>query len=456
MAVLAASTFNLASPSAAAAAAAASDCQVPICDFNETLKRLEGMNLEERSNFLGALYNEYRGTSELAPLRNLREFGRLSYALSKRLNDPTAVLSWSVYLRESAIYGLLRSAPLDLAEDKSMIDEIATIPELSKDRQMRIRYDTLLRWRAEVPTILDLQLVYDLFDFVGYITKASQSAKDEDYVLREASTVVDFLGNRISYLNPAYEGVYEIRASCLPEAKACEGADMKADRLVLMNSISDLGIFTTLVNAPSSITSFLFNKTLLEDAGLQARANSEVLSVSGRPSRLLARFDRATQNVRGQVLTSRYTGTLDFTGRILFSPVKYYMDEGAPSAPAPIPGQYEGRIGDKKVRLIVRQKDEKILIASAFTMINGSSEPMVWDFTIGEYVAHRGVLNLVGFGSTRMSPFKLVLAYRRGTDGKNHWVGGYFSLLGKFEEASFDRTGEVDESNLPPELRVRL
>ena len=291
---------------------------------------------------------------------------------------------------------------------------------------------------------METQLVFGLYSFISYANQLSEENKDEDYILREAVTTLDLLGKRLSYLYPSYEGVFDIKTFCVPDAKQCGQGDLGADRLTFLNSITDLGIFSGLFNNRNGEQHFMFYRTVIESFGTRLYTVSEILSTSGRPSELYVKLDDK-QNIKGYVVSSRYPGTLRFEGTPLYSPIKFYVDEGVEQAKPIITGKFEGLMGDKKASIIIRQKKNKALIASM--QVGNLSNGMTFDFTNGEFIEHRGIINLVGFPGQKVEPSKINIAYRKNANGEYRWTGGYFSISGKYTKIEFKRSAEIDQPN---------
>ena len=420
----------------------ADDCKVPVCDIDGTIQVLSKGTVDARSNYLGDLYNKVRSSSNVDVLHNIHDFAKKSSDLQKNLHDPDNVLAWSVFLREYSITGLLKNAPFVLEEMKGLYQETFEIPDLSIDRQIQIRFNNYQRWKAQINTIMDTKIIYSLYSYISFAQGLSDTNKDEDYVLREAVGVLDLLGKRLSYLYPNYEGIFEVKTYCTPAPKACAVPDLAVNRVVLMNSLTDLGIFSALYNVEQSLQSYLFYRSVIESFGTRIYSVTEALATTGRPSEVY--FQLAdNQNFKGYVVSSRYSGSLHFEGNVVYSPVKFYVDEGIADQKPKITGKFQGVFGDKKATMIIRQKKNKALMA---TMLTGEDTTgLLLDFTNGEYVEHRGLINLVGFPTGKVEPYKINMAYRKDANGKYRWVGGYFSLSGKFEKIEFTRAAEIDQ-----------
>jgi hypothetical protein len=426
-------------------------CDVPVCDIAGTIATLEKSSVESRATFLGDLYQKTKSLNNVLTLRNLHEFSKLSYELQKKLQDPDNIVAWSVFLRENSIYGLLKFAPFDVEDMKSLYQETFEFADLTIDRQLRIRFDVFERWKAQIGTIMDTKVVYNLYDFISFAQRESENAKDEEYVLREAVFVLDLLGKRLSYLYPSYEGVFEIKTSCVPDPDSCGSVDLSADRLTMLNSITDLGIFGAIYNSHNSALSYMFYRSVIESFGTRIYTLSEILATTGRPSELYVQLLNDKQDIAGYVVSPRYTGSLHYEGKIIYSPLKFYGDEGLENEKPVITGKFEGLFGDKKAVIIIRQKKNKALMAS---MVAGCvGDGLSFDFTTGEYVSHRGIINLVGFPLQKTEPYKLNLAYRKDANGIYRWSGGFFTITGKFEKVEFVRSADIDQPN-PDDLKI--
>lgn len=440
----------------------AQECQVPVCDIAATIQTLRTKTVDERQGFLSDLYQAQVNAKDPAALRNLHDFGFEAYKLVIDLKDPKVVVKWAADIRQLG-QGLLSYADFRKDEFIATYNETATIPELSRDSQQRVRFAALYRWKLEVPVLFDIKTVYEIYDYITVASELSKKLNDEDYILREAATVLELLSARVSYLYPLYEGVFDIKANCVPATTDCDQKDTHSDRLVVMNSLTDLEIYSALsiskqTNFLSSIgetadggknpeVNFLFIKSLLQKNATSLYSKSDVLALDTRPSEIKVLF-AGNQDVAGSAVTSRNVGALNFTGSVAFSPLKYYVDEVPAEALAdhPIAGEFRGSVGDYPVRLIIRQRVDKTLMATAFITLNKkTAEVKKIDFSMGQFVPHRQLIHLTGVGQINFTPYKMTAAYRVGADQKLHWVGGFYSVTGYVKEVTFDYVGPVTD-----------
>jgi hypothetical protein len=440
--------------------ALAQACYVPVCDIPGTIQALKVKTTDDRQMFLSDLYQAQVNAKDAAVLRNLHDFGFEAYKLAQELNDPKVILKWAADIRQIG-QGLLTYADFHKDEFIATYKETATIPELTIASQQRVRFSALYRWKLEVPVLFDIKTVYEVYDYISAASALSKKLNDEDYIIREANMVLELLSARVSYLYPLYEGVFAIKANCIPVATDCEQKDTHSDRLVVMNSLTDLDVYTSLAISKETsflssigVTSegktpeinFLFVKSLLEKNGTALYSKSDVLTVGVRPSEIKADFS-GNQDVVGNAVTTRNTGALNFAGSVVFSPLKYYVDQ-LPEllAQQPITGEFVGRLGEYPVRLIIRQRVDKTLMATAFVVLNKkTAEVTKIDFTMGQYVSHRQLINLTGVGQVHFTPYKMTAAYRLGADQKLHWFGGFYSATGYVKDVAFDYVGPVTD-----------
>lgn len=437
------------------------DCHVPVCDIAATIQDLKTKSADERSAFYSDLYQTNLNSKSADVLRNLNVFGAQAYKLSKDLNDPKITIKWAADVRQIG-QNLLTYADFQKTEFTNTYIESASMPELTRDSQQRIRYAALFRWRTQVPLIFQINTVYEVYDYVQRAAVFSQEINDEDYILREAQVVLDLLSARISYLHPLYEGVYSIKTTCNHFIGQCSDKDLASDRLVVMDSLTDYQIHASMAissrmdfahaiglysdTEPSHETegiNFLFYRSVLKNNGTELYSKSDILYVGDRPAEIKATFS-PSQYVSGSAVTSRYIGALNFTGNVIFSPLKYYMDKVPfQLSKDPIEGEYSGKFGKNNMRLIIRQRVDKTLMASAFVGNEDNSESETVDFTMGQYVAHRQLINLTGIGRIHFTPYKIVMAHRLGADNKLHWFGGFYSVNGFYSEIALDYVGPV-------------
>ncbi|MES2802083.1 MAG: hypothetical protein V4654_06295 [Bdellovibrionota bacterium] len=436
-------------------------CQVPVCDIVATIQDLKTKTSDDRSAFYADLYQANLNAKNAAVLRNLNAFGVQAYKLSKDLNDPKITVKWAADVRQIG-QGLLSYAVFQKTEFINTYTETAVMPELARDSQQRVRYAALFRWKIEIPLMYEVREIYEVFEYIQKAADLSREINDEDYIVREAQMILELLSARISYLYPMYEGVFAIKTKCNLVIGQCSDKDLSSDRLVVINSLTDFDIYASLaisteIDFASAIgeyaktetdraskgVNFLFVKSFVKNNGTALYSKSDILYVGERPAEIQAHF-AANQDVSGSAVTSRYTGALNYSGKVIFSPIKYYVDQVPVQAgEQPINGEFAGTFGKNKMRLIIRQRLDKTLMATAFIGNDDNSELATVDFTMGQFVTHRQLINLTGIGMNRFSPYKIAIAYRIGADNKIHWLGGFYSTNGFFTEISLDYVGPV-------------
>lgn len=440
---------------------AMSACLVPVCDITATIADLKIQTSDQRAAFYADLYQNNLNSKDQAVLRNLNAFGVQAYKLSKDLNDSKITVKWAADVRQIG-QGLLTYAPFQKTEFINTYVESASMPELTRDSQQRVRFAALFRWKTVIPVMFNVNEIYAVYDYVQKAADFSISISDEEYINREAASVLELLSARISYLFPLYEGVYAIKTTCNQFVGQCSAKDLASDRLVVMDTLTDYLIASSLAISsqisfnyaignyndadPSHETegiNFLFYKSFSRNNGTEIYSTTDVLYVGDRPAEIKFTVTQ-NQDVSGSAVTSRYVGALNYKGKVIFSPLKYYTDEVPLQAgEQPITGEFKGKFGKHNMRLIIRQKVDQTLMASAFVDIDDNNNFEKFDFSMGNFVTHRQLINLTGIGMINYTPYKIAMAYRFGNDGQLHWFGGFYSANGMFSEIALDYVGPV-------------
>lgn len=430
-------------------------CQVPVCDIVATINELKTKSIDERHQFYSDLYNNNINATDAAVLRNLNAFGVQAYKLSKDMNDPKGTITWAATVRQLG-QGLLTYASFQKTEFINTYTESAVMPELTRTGQQRVRYSALYRWRTEVAVMFNVNEVYAVYDYVQKAADYSRQINDEEYILREGQAVLELLSSRITYLFPLYEGVFAIATKCNLQVGQCTAKDVASDRLVVLNTLNDYELASSLaissqadflyaigqyhdddVSHETKGINFLFVNSTIKNNGTNLYSKSDVLYVGDRPAEIKVAFNNA-QDLNGSAVTSRYVGALSFAGKVIFTPLKYYTDEVPLQAgEQPLTGEFKGKFGNEPMRLIIRQRVDGTYMASAFV-----NEQAI-DFSMGQFVTHRQLMNLTGLGMRNFTPYKLTIAYRMGADKQMHWFGGFYSVNGFFAEVALDYVGPV-------------
>ncbi|MCO4754545.1 MAG: hypothetical protein KC478_08675 [Bacteriovoracaceae bacterium] len=374
-----------------------SNCGVPVCDMQATLKKLEKMNESERYSYANQMKNDHLKTTNVEVLNNLIELGQEMKKISQVKGDADWVI------REAA--ALANNAILNLAKYSEMNAEAISTLYMKLDNATK-RYEVIAFWQSQVHQIEDVQVLEELIHFAKNAQDHSIAIEDEGWIPRAASSLASEATVRLVALEPAHEGVYQV------EITNAQSKMLGFDRVIVLDSTSSSNLAVHFVNTTLNQTVFAYEQATI----LGNTISGTSLSSNGMSSKFELQFDRETGVISGEIQSTRnklieFNGSRNFTVQDLIEGKAPYTLESND-----VIGTMQGSILGVEGELSIQSFAANTYSAS-FISKNGE---LVMDFH-GKFFPKRGVLAL-----THNNKVKLVLALRAATQGIL-WQGASFS-----------------------------
>ena len=204
----------------------ASYCNVPACDIATEMSRLETLNSDKRGEYALGLKAKYKDVSDAAALENLYTFAIEVKALVEAKKDDDWVLR--------AANDFLNTMVLNLAKF-SAVDGDNLVALYRKLEGQISRYALITHWQSELKNIENVKTLEALVVFGAGARTRSIEANDEDWVARAATALITEITVKLTNLDPAHEGLYDV---AMTEASLALGT-LAFDKVAVLDSSSN-------------------------------------------------------------------------------------------------------------------------------------------------------------------------------------------------------------------------
>jgi hypothetical protein len=388
----------------------AAECSVPVCDIATEMSRLETLNSDKRGEFALNLKAQYKDVADAAALENLYTFAIEVKTLVEAKKDDDWVLR--------AANDFLNTMVLNLAKF-SAVDGDNLVNLYRKLEGQISRYALITHWQSELKNIEDVKTLEALVVFGAGARTRSIEANDEDWVARAATALITEITIKLTNLDPAHEGLYNV---AMTEASLALGT-LAFDKVAVLDSSSSKNLVVVFINSKLRVTVYSFS-----NAEIKGNEVSGIFMSNGDISnRFSFVLDRASGSIKGSIESTK-NDTIEFAGSQLFSTRTVFAGNVPRSVgTVDVLGTMKGSIAGIQGKLAVKTFMPGVYSAT-FTSDNGS---VVLSFQ-GKFFPKNGVLSL-----TSSDKIKLVLSLREGVNGEE-WMGTSFSTItGTFSKASF-------------------
>lgn len=379
-------------------------CDVPVCSISDTMTQLRGMTGDQRGMFALNLKNQYKDSTDQKVLANLRESGLQMKALFQELGDEDWVQRAAADLVAGAVYNLAK-----LSHDGAEL--VSYYKELSNQT---FRFNLITHWQSQLKTIEDLELLQQLIIFADGARAHSIAINDEDWVPRQASTLMSELTIKLTQLDPVHEGLYSVEVH--GNNKSIDA--LAFDRIAVLDSSSSKNLVVAFINSRLRVIVHTFSQ-----AEIMGNTVKGISMPSGAPAtRFSFELDRRTGMISGSVESTN--DTMDFTGTQLESTRTVFAGKAPHEvSQKDIIGTMIGEMGGVKGKLTIRSFQENVYSAT-FVSDTGS---IVLNFQ-GKFFPKNAVLSL-----TSNEKVKLTMSLREAG-----WSGFSFSTTtGTSSKATF-------------------
>ena len=356
-----------------------------ICDVSAELQKLKDANQANRFQMI----KNYRAIAQKskaadgATLKNVLEFANKAVDLLKQLQEEDWLIREAQNLADDCLLGLAKYSELRPDQISSYYQQL---------HGESPRYEIITYWKAKIDGVEDTASLIKLSALFKAFAQISTADSDPDYLVRETQNAQDIISQRIVEIDPAFEGVYDIKAF-YPQSMG--SARLDVDRLVIMNTLGSDGIQIALVNHESGLVYYTFANAIVSDAGASLEAAGPV---DGPVAKIHLSLDRAGKKVTGWLKNSDSLASLQIDGSLLVTPAEVFEGQArhpntAPLSPQALNQAFRGKMdGATDFTLVLRSVDDQ-LIGATLVLDNVPHQPI--QFQAVHVYAERGIIVLV-------------------------------------------------------------
>lgn len=381
-------------------------CGVPVCDIQETMTSLRAMTGDKRGMYALNLKNTHKDATDLVVLENLRAAGLEIKKLFAELNDEAWVRNAASDLVNTAIFNLAKFSEIDGERLGRLYTEL---------NNQTFRYNMLSHWQGVLSKQEDSKAIEQLIMFADTARAHSVKVGDEDWVPRAASVFISEATVKLTNLDPAHEGLYNVDVhSSLKYIDA-----LNFDRVAVLDSSSSKNLVIALINTRLRVIVHSFSQAEI--------MGNTVTGLSLSTGEIATKFTMTLNRQTGEVvgtLESTTNGASTFSGNQLVSSRSVFAGElPVPLTDKDVLGTMSGVLGGVKGKLTVSSFKENVYSAT-FASDTGS---IFLNFQ-GKFFPKKGVLGL-----TSGEKLKLTISLRN-----KSWSGFSFSTTtGTHSKATF-------------------
>ena len=381
-------------------------CEVPVCSIQDTMRELRMMTPDQRGMYALNLKNTHKDSTDIQVLENLYRAGQEMKTLFAEMNDEAWIQRAASDLANTAVFSLARLNPINGEQLAYYYTEL---------NNATFRYNLISHWQTKLTTLESVTDLEELIIFADAARTHSIKINDEDWISRAASSLISEISVKLTHLDPAHEGLYNVEIH-----GASKGIDaLGFDRITILDSSSSKNLVISLINTRLKVIVHTFSQ-----AEILGNTITGLSLPSGEMStKFRLNLNRQTGEVDGMLESTRH-GVTEFSGTQLVSTRSVFT--GTPSQEVTVKdilGTMTGELGGVKGKLTIKSFKENVYSAT-FTSMNGS---ILINFQ-GKFYAKKGVLSF-----TSADKIKLTMSLR-----DNQWSGLSFSTTsGTHSKATF-------------------
>lgn len=385
------------------------ECGVPVCSITMTVEALGRLpDGDSRYRYTNKLVNKYDKSKDVTILENLLAAAIEIKALSVELNDADWVVREVSTLANNSILNLAKYSKVDIVKLTALFKRLDSPQK---------RFEVIEHFQGEINSIEDLDILNRLVQFALNAKEVSLSMNDEKWIPRAAALLASEITVKLTALDPAHEGVYEV--------KVIHGnlRTLNFDKIIILDSSAADNLVVQFIN--TKLKQIVYKYTHASIIG--NIVSGKFLSSGSESSEFNLIINRETGEVKGQIVSTR-NGAMVFKGQQKFS-TRTIFSGSAPVGLSELDvlGTMDGMILGIKGTLSINKYTPNSYSAS-FVAYNGL---IVLDF-MGKFYSKKGVLSL-----THKDKIKLTLGLRNTTEALR-WQGvSYSTTNGRIIESSF-------------------
>ncbi|MBY0516602.1 MAG: hypothetical protein K2P81_06835 [Bacteriovoracaceae bacterium] len=390
--------------------AKAQTCDVPVCDIAAQITDLKAKNGDQRGMYAINLKAQYKDSQDVAVLENLRALGLEMKSLFINLKDEDWVVRAASDLVNTVVLNLAKYSSVNGSELVKYYREL--------DGQAS-RYALILYWQNQLVNIENVSELNSLINFASGARERSTEVNDEDWVSRAATSLITEITIKLTALDPAHEGLYNVK---MTEASRALGT-LDFDKMAVLDSSSNKNLMIVLINSRLRVTVYSFS-----NAEIKGNEVTGLFLSNGQISQKISFvLDRNSGSVSGTIESTK-SDVIEFNGTQAFSTRTVFAGRSSREVTeADVLGKLNGEIAGIKGVLAIKSFLPNVYSAT-FTSENGS---IVMSFQ-GKFFPKSGVISL-----TSGEKIKLVISLRE-KNGEEMWSGYSFSTInGSMSQSSF-------------------
>lgn len=387
-------------------------CGVPVCNMAEQMTALRAMNGDQRGMFAINLKAKFKDSSDQKILENLHKLSIELGALSTELKDEDWVVRAATDLTNTVVFNLAKFSAVNGEKLVSYYKQFGT---------QTSRYNLIAYWQTQLVNIEDVSVLNELVTFAEGARGHSISMNDEEWVPRAASSLISEITIKLTHLDPAHEGLYNVT---LTDASQAVGV-LPFDRIAVLDSSSTKNLVVSFINSKLKVIVYTYNNAEISGN----KVSGLFLSSGEMANRFSFELNRKTGEVVGMIESTKHD-KIEFAGTQLFSTRTVFAGKSPKEVTSKdIIGTLNGELAGIKGTLTIRSFRENVYSA-VFTSTTGS---IVINFQ-GKFFPKNAVLSL-----TSNDKIKLTLSLRENESGVTGWTGASFSTTsGTFSKAFFN------------------
>lgn len=374
-------------------------CDVPVCQIEDEVQVLRSKNGDQRGMYAIELKNKYKDSKNAKELENIYELGLKLKTLFAELKDEDWVQRAAADLVNTVVFNLAKYSEVDSARLAKFYSELST---------QTFRYNLISYWHNNLVNIENIHDLEELVTFADAARSKSIEIQDEDWVPNAASALISDITIKLTNLDPAHEGLYDVRLS---EQSVALGT-LPFDKIAVLDSSSSRNLVVVFIN--SKLRTVVYSYSHAEIKG--NKLTGLFLSTGDMANRFAFELNRRSGEVVGYI--ERTDGDkLDFNGQQTFSTRSVFEGKAPVEVTAKdIIGTLKGELAGVKGSLSIRSFKDNVYSAT-FRADTGS---VIISFQ-GKFFPKNAILSL-----TSNDKIKLTLGLRE-TDKGVLWRGASFS-----------------------------
>jgi len=385
------------------------ECGVPVCDITATVDALSQLNQNQRFNYTSKMKANYSASKNKEILENL-------YIVAGKIKNLTMTTNDEDWVTREAS-GLANAMVINLAKYSEVKSN--TISKYFKMLTAgQKRYEVISFWSGYASKTESISELEEIVNFAQDAKLHTTAMGDESWIPREAQALISKVTIKLTQLDPAHEGLFDVRIT----NKMTVSGILPFDKIAVLDASSNSNLVVVFYNSKLKRKSFEFSNAAISGSKITGQVVSNMVT----SRKFMITLDRNTGLISGNIEST--DSTIEFVGKQSFSTrgvfagnVPYVLSQNDAI------GSFEGKIGNLEGTLTVKSFSPNVYSATFRT----KSGAVKVDF-LGKFYEKNGVLSL-----TNKNDMKLIVSLRKDGDVVK-WNGFSFNSKNpSYKPASF-------------------